>query len=81
MNYLPNGKIAVGAPESEARKKQERIAEYRHPSCDHDCTGNCRREGCNCECGEYCSKMTLEEYEEAVSDLNAELLGASVNIE
>ena len=24
-----------------------------HPECEHDCTSNCRREGCNCECGEY----------------------------
>lgn len=22
-------------------------------SCDHMCTGNCRREGCNCDCGEF----------------------------
>lgn len=22
-------------------------------ACDHICTSNCRREGCNCECGEY----------------------------
>ena len=21
--------------------------------CDHDCTSNCRREGCNCACGEW----------------------------
>jgi hypothetical protein len=21
--------------------------------CTHSCTSNCRREGCNCECGEY----------------------------
>lgn len=21
--------------------------------CDHICTSNCRREGCNCDCGEY----------------------------
>ena len=21
--------------------------------CDHQCTSNCRRECCNCECGEY----------------------------
>lgn len=21
--------------------------------CDHICSGNCRREGCNCECGEF----------------------------
>jgi len=21
--------------------------------CDHICSGNCRREGCNCDCGEF----------------------------
>ncbi len=21
--------------------------------CDHECTGDCRRHGCNCSCGEY----------------------------
>lgn len=21
--------------------------------CDHICTSDCRREGCNCDCGEY----------------------------
>lgn len=21
--------------------------------CDHMCTSNCRREGCNCNCGEF----------------------------
>jgi hypothetical protein len=21
--------------------------------CDHACTSNCRRNGCNCACGEY----------------------------
>jgi len=21
--------------------------------CDHQCSGNCRRKGCNCECGEF----------------------------
>jgi len=21
--------------------------------CEHQCSGNCRREGCNCLCGEY----------------------------
>ena len=21
--------------------------------CDHQCSPNCRREGCNCACGEY----------------------------
>lgn len=53
--------------------------EYTHPNCFHKCTSNCRREGCNCECGEYHGKLTLEEYQEAVSDLNAELAGAEVD--
>jgi aspartokinase len=22
-------------------------------TCDHVCTSNCRREGCNCKCGEH----------------------------
>ena len=22
-------------------------------ACDHSCSGNCRREGCNCKCGEW----------------------------
>ena len=22
-------------------------------NCDHRCSSNCRREGCNCACGEY----------------------------
>lgn len=22
-------------------------------TCDHICTGNCRRVGCNCDCGEW----------------------------
>ncbi len=21
--------------------------------CEHECTSNCRREGCNCDCGEW----------------------------
>ena len=21
--------------------------------CEHQCISNCRREGCNCDCGEY----------------------------
>lgn len=23
------------------------------PDCNHQCTSNCRREGCNCLCGEW----------------------------
>lgn len=36
--------------------------------CEHDCTSDCRKEGCNCDCGEfhtgedfkcpYCGEMT-----------------------
>ncbi len=26
------------------------------PDCIHECTSNCRREGCNCECGEWHGK-------------------------
>lgn len=22
-------------------------------TCEHKCSGNCRRNGCNCKCGEY----------------------------
>ena len=22
-------------------------------NCNHQCTSDCRKEGCNCECGEY----------------------------
>jgi hypothetical protein len=31
------------------------ILEYIEPldKCEHQCTSNCRREGCNCECGEF----------------------------
>lgn len=24
-----------------------------HEECHHICSGNCRREGCNCLCGEF----------------------------
>jgi hypothetical protein len=27
-------------------------------NCDHRCTGNCRRVGCNCECGEWHEEQT-----------------------
>lgn len=33
-------------------KLKERINSM-YPVCTHDCTSNCRRNGCNCECGEY----------------------------
>ena len=34
--------------------------------CGHACTSNCRRVGCNCECGEY--HMTEQEYKEAMQE-------------
>ena len=52
---------------------------YTHPNCNHQCTSNCRREGCNCLCGEYHGQLDLEEYKEIVSDLNAELPEGEVN--
>lgn len=48
-----------------------------HPNCIHNCTSNCRREGCNCECGNVHDGLDKDEYQEAVSELNAELLGNS----
>ena len=29
--------------------------------CGHDCTSNCRRNGCNCECGEFHGQLTIED--------------------
>jgi hypothetical protein len=52
---------------------------YTHPNCNHQCTSNCRRNGCNCFCGEYHGQLTEEEYKEVVSDLNAELTGAEID--
>jgi hypothetical protein len=28
--------------------------------CDHICTSNCRRVGCNCECGEWHNEEMLD---------------------
>ncbi len=32
--------------------------------CDHICTSNCRREGCNCDCGEYHNEDGIYEDDE-----------------
>ena len=40
--------------------------EYTHPDCDHDCTSDCRREGCNCLCGEWHGTMSFDELQEAL---------------
>ena len=45
-----------------------------HPNCDHSCTSNCRREGCNCECGEFHDTMSQTEYDEAVAEIKEEEL-------
>ncbi len=39
-----------------------------HPNCDHSCTSDCRREGCNCPCGEFHDSATAEEIQESLAD-------------
>ena len=39
-----------------------------HPNCDHSCTSDCRREGCNCLCGEFHDSMTQDDIIEALTD-------------
>jgi hypothetical protein len=52
------------------REKIEK--EYSHPDCEHNCTSNCRREGCNCLCGEYHGKLDFSEYNEIIKERNCE---------
>jgi hypothetical protein len=47
-------------------------AKYTHPDCNHQCTSNCRREGCNCLCGEYHGQLDLDEYNEIIKERNCE---------
>lgn len=35
-----------------------------HPDCEHVCSGNCRRNGCNCLCGEFHDTLSKEEVKE-----------------
>ena len=45
--------------------------------CEHVCSGNCRREGCNCECGEFhLEKDTLLEIDSPSLDYLLEKVGA-----
>jgi hypothetical protein len=37
-------------------------------ACDHVCSGNCRRIGCNCECGEFHQEATTLAVLHLVSD-------------
>ena len=39
-----------------------------HPNCHHQCSGNCRRVGCNCLCGEWHDKY--EQDDETPDDIN-----------
>lgn len=42
---------------------------YTHPDCSHNCTSNCRRNGCNCLCGEYHGQLDLDEYNEIIKEI------------
>lgn len=35
------------------KKVEIAVEEDEDTECDHECTSNCRRNGCNCNCGEY----------------------------
>jgi hypothetical protein len=52
------------------RKKIKK--EYTHPDCEHQCTSNCRRNGCNCLCGEYHGRLDVDEYNEIIKERNCE---------
>lgn len=47
-----------------------------HPNCEHICTGNCRREGCECLCGEYHDtyEVSDEEKDELLQDSTNDLI-------
>jgi hypothetical protein len=37
-------------------------------ACDHVCSGNCRRTGCNCGCGEFHQETTTIKVKHLASD-------------
>lgn len=37
--------------------------------CEHSCSGSCRNEGCNCECGEWHGKYEEDQIADAVQKL------------
>jgi hypothetical protein len=41
---------------------------YQVVACDHVCSGNCRREGCNCQCGEFHQEAVTLEVQHLQSD-------------
>ena len=40
----------------------------KNPNCFHQCSGNCRRVGCNCECGEFHDQLNQSELDEIQED-------------
>lgn len=40
-----------------------------HPYCCHECTSNCRRNGCNCECGEWHDSLDQYELDEVLAEI------------
>jgi len=57
--------------EEELAVAQERFASWVN-SCDHLCSGNCRREGCECQCGEW--HLTNEDKNELYKEIFVEWL-------
>ncbi len=50
---------------ADADIKRKEKGEPKAPEpCDHICTSNCRREGCNCECGEWHRRELEEMYDQ-----------------
>jgi hypothetical protein len=48
-------------------------------SCDHECTSNCRRNGCNCECGEFHVSGTIDDLtEREVEEYNQRVYGGAM---
>jgi hypothetical protein len=39
------------------------------PGCEHDCTSDCRHDGCNCLCGEWHGSYEKEEQDELATAL------------
>lgn len=59
--------VSVSTFSTPQPKEEEAFA----PNCNHQCSGNCRRVGCNCECGEWHGKYepTPEEEKQAMEDM------------
>jgi hypothetical protein len=53
----------------------ELVLEYVRENCDHVCTSECRRSGCNCTCGEFHNGSVFE----AVDRIEAHLASHQPN--